>query len=309
MIEIIYEFIPIIFDVNSIINSLHIAEGPGGFIEATRYIRHNIHLASDDKAIGITLIDDYRKNVPAWKQSNIFLRNHPEVIISTGADGTGNIYNIDNILFLDTQIKKYCTTGTDTGTSNVINFITADGGFDYSIEYNYQEQASSKLLFSQIITALKYQKVGGDFVCKFFDINSYLTVEMLYILYLCYDKITIYKPFTSRIANSEKYIICNGYIGIDNIFLDNLFNILNEWNKNKLNTINQLFDELPILFIDTIKELNKLIINNQIQSINNIINIIKNKHNLNKIWKNIQIEKHTNNAKEWCAKYYIPYNE
>lgn len=327
MIEIINEFIPNICDGENIINSLHIAEGPGGFIEATRYTRNRMQMQtgvgvgvgiSNDKAFGITLIDDTHKNVPAWKQSNIFLKKHPEVIISTGIDGTGNIYNIENILFLDKQIKEYCSGDAEKGDVGVIDFITADGGFDYSIDYNYQEQASSKLIFSQIITALKCQKLCGDFVCKFFDLNSYLTVEMLYILYLSYDKITIYKPFTSRIANSEKYIICNGYVGIDSKFLDDLFNVLKDWNTKsdtKTNaktdthkTLNQLFTEIPVLFIEKIKELNKIIIDNQIQSINNIANIVSVKTYLDKYWKKENLEKNANLAKEWCKKYKIPYN-
>ena len=322
MIEIVYEFIPNIYNnlnLLPVINSLHIAEGPGGFIEATRYIRklvadkHN-EIIQQDKAFGITLIDNTRRNVPAWKQSNLFLKQHPEVIISTGVDGTGNIYNIDNILSLEKLILHH-TNNYDNIVDDVrdirdgiVDFITADGGFDYSIDYNYQEQASSKLIFCEIITALKYQRIGGNFVCKFFDINSYITIEMLYILYLAYDKITIYKPLTSRIANSEKYIICNNFIGVDTIFIDKLFGVLDEWNNNAgLNTINQLFTEIPTLFIDKIKDINKQIINIQIHSINNIINIINTKVNLNKEWKKENLKNQINNAINWCIRYNIPF--
>jgi 23S rRNA U2552 (ribose-2'-O)-methylase RlmE/FtsJ len=313
MIEIIYEFIPNIFIYERTINSLHIAEGPGGFIEATRYLRQlnpDYNISNNDKAFGITLIDNTQKNVPAWKQSNLFIKNHPEVIISTGSDGTGNIYNIDNILSLNNLIKLHSDKNITNNSSNIgmIDFITADGGFDYSIDYNYQEQASSKLIFCEIITALKYQRIGGDFVCKIFDLNSYITIEMLYILYLAYNKITIYKPLTSRFANSEKYIICNNFIGINNEFLDNLFNVLNEWNKNNgISALNQLMTEIPIQFIEKMKTINTEIINKQIQTINNIVNIINTKTNLNKQWKKENIEKQINNAKNWCAKYKIPF--
>jgi hypothetical protein len=219
IIEIIHEFIPTIINMNNntngtsdstsdniILNSLHIAEGPGGFIEGLRYLRTQIgsignNNTTNDKAFAITLVDNTRKNVPAWKQSINFLRKHPEVIISYGADGTGNIYNIDNINSLEKLINKTIgiSTSTDNNTYNdtyndtynnniihsgIIDFITADGGFDYSVDYNYQEQSSSRLIFSEIITALKYQKKGGCFVCKFFDINAYITVEMLYILHM-----------------------------------------------------------------------------------------------------------------------------
>ena len=155
---------------------------------------------------------------------------------------------------------------------------------------------------------MKYQRIGGNFVCKFFDINSYITIEMLYILYLAYDKITIYKPLTSRIANSEKYIICNNFIGVDTIFIDKLFGVLDEWNNNAgLNTINQLFTEIPTLFIDKIKDINKQIINIQIHSINNIINIINTKVNLNKEWKKENLKNQINNAINWCIRYNIPF--
>jgi hypothetical protein len=136
---------------------------------------------------------------------------------------------------------------------------------------------------------------------------------MLYILYLSYDNITIYKPFTSRIANSEKYIICNSYHGINTIFLNKLFNILNEWHINNLLpseaqlTVNQLFDDIPLIFIETLKDLNTILINNQIQSITNIINIVKTKMNLNKEWKKENIIKQIDYAKQWCKQYNIPY--
>ena len=416
MIEILHEFIPSVFS-NNVFNSLHIAEGPGGFIEATRYVRHNhtriltstntstsasnnMIASEKDTAFGISLIDYAHKNIPSWKQSSYFLKQHPEVYISTGIDKTGNIYNINNIIYLAQEIQKHTfyktyarydrynksneTTilsrlslstlinndnldnldndnidndnidndnldndnldndnldndnidndtinhildseitvkGTikpsDTQKSadienNLIDFITADGGFDYSTEYNKQEQTSSKLIFTQIITALHCQKYGGDFVCKFFDINAYITVEMLYILYIAYETIIIYKPHTSRIANSEKYVICKNYKGINKHLLNSLFNILDIWNKEtngRDKTINQLFDSIPDDFLNSIKDINIILIDTQINAINNIINIINTKTNLIQEWKTSQIKKHTILAQKWCKQYNIPY--
>lgn len=67
-------------------NSFHLAEGPGGFIEAFSKIRNN----SEDRYYGMTLQDE-NPDVPGWKKSQFFLRNNPNVIIENGADGTGNI--------------------------------------------------------------------------------------------------------------------------------------------------------------------------------------------------------------------------
>jgi 23S rRNA U2552 (ribose-2'-O)-methylase RlmE/FtsJ len=423
MIEMINEFANPIFEQNDAFVSLHIAEGPGGFIEAARYIRklkssknektekekakamatETTITIKNDLAFGITLLNTSThvpSNVPAWKQSNYFLRNHPEVIISTGADGTGNIYKPENIKKLYMEIEEKClllnndsrlkivissglqssdsielaktsisntlkndineyvsdldntikrnlkniknifanldveviantdSQNTSSASETAINisterssisksisgyamFITADGGFDYSIDYNYQEQASSKLIFSQILTALKCQGLGGMFICKVFDINLYITVEMIYLLYIFYDSVTIYKPVTSRIANSEKYLICSGFKGIDNVLLETLFKTLAKWNDaNEHNeTINQLFVEIPIRFIEELKMLNSIIVKKQIEVINGIIHVYHNKLNLDSQWKRENYKKQHDNAIGWCIKYNIPYKK
>ena len=378
MIEMINEFLSGLIDSDVFI-SLHIAEGPGGFIEATRHIRQSKGFINDT-AFGITLINKNDggvnvRNIPAWKQSNIFLRNHPEVIISYGADGTGNIYNPDNINHLYTELNTHCskkyinshipiynylnnvmknkitntldfgisstnrfanldtdndpesqiianenTSDNASGNASGVNdkemqkgnalFITADGGFDYSIDYNYQEQASSKLIFSQIITAIKCQAIGGVFICKIFDMNLFITVEMIYLLSLLYKDVVIYKPFTSRIANSEKYLICIGFKGADNILMDKLLCLLEEWNKANQNgkTFNRLFTEIPINFIDEIKKINKIIVSKQINIINSIMHIYYNRLNLDTEWKKENIKKQYTHAVEWCKKYNIPCN-
>ena len=46
-----------------------------------------------------------------------------------------------------------------------------------------------------------------------FDISTMHTFSLLYILHACYESFTMSKPHTSRQANSEKYIICKGFLG------------------------------------------------------------------------------------------------
>jgi hypothetical protein len=98
-------------------NSFHLAEGPGGFIEALANTRKN----PNDKYVGMTILDDANdNNVPAWKKSEYFLRNNPNVFIENGATGTGDILCIKNF--------KHCAD--KYGSS--MDLITADGGFDFS---------------------------------------------------------------------------------------------------------------------------------------------------------------------------------
>ena len=78
-------------------------------------------------------------NVPGWKKSRDFLRKNRNVFLENGADGTGNLYSSEN---LKCCYKKY---------KNSMNIITADGGFDFSIDFNKQEILSSRLIFSQVV--------------------------------------------------------------------------------------------------------------------------------------------------------------
>jgi hypothetical protein len=139
--------------------------------------------------------------------------------------------------------------------------------------------------------------------------NLFITVEMIYLLNLLYKEVVIYKPFTSRIANSEKYLICTGFKGVDIVLLDKLLFILAEWNTANLNnkTFNRLFTEIPTNFIDELKRINKIIVSNQINVINDIMHIYHNKLNLDAEWKKENFKKQYTNAVEWCKKYNIPF--
>ena len=96
------------------IKTYHLA-GPGGFIEATAYIRNNLN----DKYYGITLIDKFNKNI-RMEKSEKFLNTNKNVIIEKGISNDGNLYNPEN--FLDCY-KKH---------ANSMDIITGDGGFDFS---------------------------------------------------------------------------------------------------------------------------------------------------------------------------------
>ena len=94
--------------------------------------------------------------------------------------------------------------------------VTSDGGFDYSDDYNNQKLSSIKLLFCEVYIALNVQDINGNFIIKMFDLLNIKTIQLLYILYLHYESIYFYKPDTSRLSNSEKYIICKGFKGLNN---------------------------------------------------------------------------------------------
>jgi 23S rRNA U2552 (ribose-2'-O)-methylase RlmE/FtsJ len=261
MIEIINIFN--FFDDKNEINSFHLAEGPGGFIEAFNYIRNN----PKDKYYGLTLISD-DVNVPSWKKSNNYLNNNKNIIIEYGKSKDGDLFLQENLKFC---YEKY---------GNSMNYITADGGFDFSIDFNKQEDLSLKLIFAQIIYAIIMQKKGGHFVIKIFDIFKYKTVELIFLLSNLYENVYIYKPHTSRIANSEKYIVCKYY---KNNFINNYEYIFNNYALilENIDSIQTLFNiKIPKLFINKIEEINAIYGQQQIENINTTLNIIREYINL-----------------------------
>ena len=186
-------------DSRESIQTFHLAEGPGGFIEATACLRKNMN----DKYYGMTLINN-DPGCPGWKKSHQFLEANKNVTIITGEDGTGNLLHKDNYTYCVNKFK------------HSMQIITADGGIDVSDDFNKQEELVSKLIVSEIIYAITMQKKGGHFVLKIFDIFSKLTIDILYILTRVYSEVYITKPFTSRLANSEKYIVCKNFLLDDN---------------------------------------------------------------------------------------------
>ena len=270
------------------INCFHLAEGPGGFIEALCHIRKN----SDDKYIGMTLIDDGDVNVPGWKKSHNFLNKNKNVKIDYGISGNGDLMDPQNFVYV---YEKY---------KNSMNIITGDGGFDFSIDFNKQESLSFNLIYTQMCYAIITQKYKGHFFLKIFDSFSLNIIQLLYILNNLYEKVYIVKPNTSRYANSERYIVCKYFKVIDS--KDLFYPLLNNISQIKsYKYINSIYDEkINYYFITKLEEINAVIGQQQIEYINSTIELLENedKSVINKLIKN-NIQKCIN----WCIKYKIPY--
>ena len=241
----------------------------------------------------MTLINNKNKNIPKWNKNNIFLKNNRNFFIEDGIDKTGNLYNSINF--------KYCYDKY----KNKINLITADGGFDFSSNYKNQEILATRLILTEIFYALIMQNKGGVFILKVFDTFTKSSCDIIYLLTCFYSNVFIFKPKTSRSANSEKYIICKNYI--NNIDLFNTFyNIMQnfeniDFNKKYINSILN-FDH-NIYFLNKINKINNTLGEKQIININSTINIIKNNKNIQNI-KKYNIKK----SMQWCNNYNIPYN-
>ncbi|KAJ3169124.1 FtsJ methyltransferase domain-containing protein 2 [Geranomyces variabilis] len=123
-----------------------------------------------------------------------------------GADDSGDIYKEANIRAFAAQVQ--CETA-DRGTGGV-DLVTADGGLNVDGDELHQEDHLRQLVLCQVITMFLTLREGGDFAVKVFDLYAPFTVQLVYILFRHFTKVAIVKPFTSRPANAERYIVCKG---------------------------------------------------------------------------------------------------
>ena len=83
---------------NTSMRSFHLAEGPGGFIEALAHVRGN----KDDFYVGMSILDDVNDpNIPGWRKSRQFLDEYKNVFIEVGKDKTGDILSEENFHYVN----------------------------------------------------------------------------------------------------------------------------------------------------------------------------------------------------------------
>jgi len=272
------------------IKSFHLAEGPGGFIQAQEYLRGN----PDDVYYGMTLVSSGRET-PGWKKIKSLPSPIHNLVFENGVDDTGDLFNVGNF---KSCVEKY---------ANTIDLITADGGFDFSIDFNKQERNVLSLIFVEVCYAIMLQKHGGNFILKLFDMFLKPTVDIVYLLSLAYKEVHIVKPNTSRYANSERYIVCKEFKLIDSRqFYSKFCNVLECIGAN--NQIHSIVSrELHYFYKINIQEINSVLGQQQIENINSTIVLIEQDKRKDKI----EIRKRNNALMciEWCKTYGVPYNQ
>jgi len=271
-----------------------LAEGPGGFIEAINNYTKDIGIGCDIYGMTLKSTD---KDIPGWKKANNFIVNNTNIKICDGVDGTGDLYKSENIQYLSNFIGEK------------VDIVSGDAGFDFSNDFDNQESQSSRIIFCEIVAALAIQREGGTFICKVFDTYTNMSIQFINLLTYFYKDLYFVKPTTSRPANSEKYMVCRGFNGIDPSILQKLLILVKNWEiiEKRGDFLNKIIDntiEIPVL--NNIIAFNNTMCNIQVNNIKKTLDIIKNKNNL-KTLSSIIVHQ-TDTAIEWCKKYNIPIN-
>lgn len=263
--------------------SAHLAEGPGSFIQATMFFRDkycNNNDSKNDKYYAVTLHpDDEGKHVPELEKTFVDYYNNekPKRFIQhkTFSKQVAGGYDDKDCGDL-TDPKTIKLFGGNFNTDKA-DLVTADGGFDW-INENTQEQEAFRLIFAQILMAIKIQKKNGHFVCKFFESFSDSTAKLIFLLSNIYEKVYLVKPLTSRPSNSEKYAVCMNYK--DNSNTQNIIKIMEQihtiLHNNKNLHIVSIWNNIlyPPVFKTTLIHVNKTIANYQLKAINELVDFI-----------------------------------
>ncbi|XP_074092933.1 cap-specific mRNA (nucleoside-2'-O-)-methyltransferase 1 isoform X2 [Macrotis lagotis] len=181
-----------------------VCAGPGGFSEYVLW-RKKWHA----KGFGMTLKgpNDFKLEDFYAASSELFEPYYGEC----GIDGDGDITRTENIA----AFRNFVLDNTD---HKGVHFMMADGGFSVENQENLQEILSKQLLLCQFLTGLSVIRTGGHFVCKTFDLFTPFSVGLIYLLYTCFERVSLFKPVTSRPANSERYVVCKSLkSGIDDV--------------------------------------------------------------------------------------------
>jgi hypothetical protein len=189
----------------------------------------------------------------------------------------------------------------------------------YEINENNYESINDYVINLLIIlkVIIKSQLTNGTCIIKLSTLFYKPIIDIVYLLSSLYEKVYIIKPNTSNIVSYEKYIVCKGFIlnekvctNYDKYYKQIIFfsNKLNEKSiKNDFFIKSIIRNELPCYFINKIDDINIITGQQQLEAINQIINIIKNKNREIKLEniKKVNIQKCIN----WCEKYNVPCNK
>lgn len=191
---------------------------------------------------------------------------------------------------------------------------TIDDSVDKKYDFIFYEIDNSDYINSlveAVISIISSQKSNGTCIIKICDMFYKPVIDILYFLSSIYEKVYISKPSTNNVTTFEKYVICKNFLyneALTNYLEINakkLVKILKTLNRR---FINSLYDfDIPYYFKNKVDELNIIIGQQQLQALDQIIVIYKNKNKEDKI-ENIK-KSNIQKSVLWCEKYKIPCNK
>lgn len=229
---------------------------PGAFILATKQYIQDYHSDIKYNWVASSLVEKNQQNLNPLKDIYHLYRDNPDKWLMTPT-------NNGDVLLEANQRDFY------NRLNGTIDLYTSDLGFHVS-DYNNEESIHLPANIGQILSGLLTLKPGGHFITKQFTFFEPTTISVIYALTFFFKELYIVKPYSSRAANSEVYLLGKGFLeGHINIEPHDV--IEHPIIKQLLKIINNpmpLFNEYPQAFIDQITKTADEVYNQQIDKIN-----------------------------------------
>lgn len=257
--------------VNSEFTHFDNAAFPGSFIIST----HHLVATSRDwfesyKWYGSSLISTNELDASPLEDKYELYKNYPDKWLMS-AENNGDVLSIKNQMDFRKRL------------GGKVDLYTSDLGFDVSSDYNNQEILQCPANIGQIISGLLTLRKGGSFITKQFTTFESITISVMYAVAYFFDEFYICKPYTSREANSETFLVGKGFkgeISIDHPYIVALFDKVklfdesganNEDDKVKIEIPIIDIGKLPMTYLKSLIKINKDIYNRQINKLNDDI--------------------------------------
>ncbi|XP_071821734.1 cap-specific mRNA (nucleoside-2'-O-)-methyltransferase 2-like isoform X2 [Apostichopus japonicus] len=195
--------------------SVHFCEAPGAFVTSlNHYLKQQGYLIKCEwKWLANTLNPYYEGNTSdkAILDDRLIKRTFEKWYF--GVDDTGNLMELSNLEGLEKKVHS------EFGN---VQLVTADGSVNCQDNPAEQETLVHSLHFCEVVAALTILQQGGSFLLKMFTMFEINTACLMYLLCCLFQEVWIKKPVTSKAGNSEVYVVCLGFQGIDPKMLDKL---------------------------------------------------------------------------------------
>jgi 23S rRNA U2552 (ribose-2'-O)-methylase RlmE/FtsJ len=232
---------------------------PGSFIVSTHHlIKTQFSWFDKYRWYGSSLLDSNSENKEPLEDKYKLYANYPDNWLM-------NKNNNGDVL-IEANQKDFCRQ-----LGGKVDLYTSDLGFDVSSDYNNQELIQAPANTGQILSGLLTLRKGGCFITKQYTTFEPITLSVMYIAASFFKEFYVCKPYSSREANSETYLVGKGFLGgvyFDHPYIKELF--------GKISTLNKPTFEVPIFdakhypqqYIKQIIAASKKIFGDQINKIN-----------------------------------------
>lgn len=209
-------YLPLIDDNNKELFVFHNCELPGAFIMATKYFMESWRPKREYDWRASSLvpgIDGNDNKINALGDLyKLWSNNKNKWIMSIksgpGSELNGDTTKVPNIHYMSERLGKKANLYTsDAG-------IAVGFGSHETLAFNDQEQLNMLINLGQLLAMLETLAIDGNFVTKQYTFFKPFTYSLMIIVGSMFREFYLTKPLTSKITNSETYLVGIGFKGL-----------------------------------------------------------------------------------------------